>query len=273
MLFAMMIELACPRCKRSLSLPDELTGQYAFCKHCEGQVWVPADVSTAASKKIKETLTPPSAETVTSPQGQTPRTNNNLVSSNNPKTPPIPESNQRPLLPADTLNHPATKPAEYRPTDKTSPPPHPIPAPQSTKEQVPQHSSRHYAELITEEPAQSRLEPESDGQLPELTLETQNGDKSGEKPTFESNRLITFGVICASLLASSMLLLIKTTPSTSSQTNTTEQIIARIQEKYFGPENGPWPRYQRYLRDAALARSQGDDQEAERYYQKSFTLT
>ena len=46
----------------------------------------------------------------------------------------------------------------------------------------------------------------------------------------------------------------------------------RIQEKYFGPENGPWPRYQRYLRDAALARSQGNYQDEERYYRKVLHL-
>ena len=58
----------------------------------------------------------------------------------------------------------------------------------------------------------------------------------------------------------------------SREAKTKNQILQRIQEKYYGPENGPWMRYQRYLRDAALARSQGDYQEEERYYRKVLHL-
>jgi len=268
----MMIELACPRCDRSLSLPDEQRGKYAVCKHCEGHIWVPEEELSAANKEGEETATLPHTHTSpTTEDRQTLRANNNLVSSNNPETPALPESTQTPLPPAGSPSNPPKSPAEYQPTDKSPPPPHPIPPPQPTEGQISRHSSRHYAELITEKPAQSQLEPASDGQLPKLALESKGGDKSAEKKA-ESNRLITFGVICASLLASSILLLIETTPSVNSQADTTEQTLATIHERYFGPEDGPWIRYQLYLRDAALARSQGDSQKEERYYRKVLHL-
>ena len=46
----------------------------------------------------------------------------------------------------------------------------------------------------------------------------------------------------------------------------------RIQEKYFGPENGPLSKYQHYLRDAALARSQGDFKKEQYFYRKVLHL-
>ena len=134
------------------------------------------------------------------------------------------------------------------------------------------HSSRHHATLITAEPSQSALAATSDGQLPALTLQTNDSDETSGKPPVESNRWIIIGVVCGSLLFSSILLIYESSPSVESRSEMKRQILLRIQEKYFGPENGPWPRYQGYLRDAALARSQGDAEAEERYYRKVLHL-
>lgn len=54
--------------------------------------------------------------------------------------------------------------------------------------------------------------------------------------------------------------------------NRKQNVCDIIQAKYFGPENGPWPKYQRYLRDAALARSRGNYNAEEVCYRKVLHL-
>ena len=266
----MMIELACPRCDRSLSLPDEQRGQYAFCKHCDGRIWVPADASPTVGRGHEKNVSGPPAPTPA--KGQVLRPNNNLVPPKKSKAPPHPGPPQPPSPPAGAANTPPANPTINPPADNTTKPLNPVPPPQPSPSEMPQHSSRHFAQLITAEPAQSQLAAASDGQLPELALQTKESDEPRDKSSVESNRWLTLGVVFASLLISSVLLLFETGSSVNSQADTKNQILMRIQEKYFGPEKGPWPRYQRYLRDAALARSQGDDQDAELYYRKVLHL-
>ena len=266
----MMIELACPRCDRSLSLPDEQRGQYAVCKHCEGQIWVPADASpTVGGGREKKATGPPIPTPV---KGQTLRPNKNLIPPIKPKASPLPVSPQSPSPPAGAAKTPPANPTINPPADNTTKPTNPVPPPQPSQSEMSQHSSRHYAKLITAEPAQSRLAAASDGQLPKLALESKERNESRDKSSVESNRWLTLGVVFASLLISSVLLLFETGSAVNSQAETRNQILMRIQEKYFGPDKGPWPRYQGYLRNAALARSQGDLQDEERYYRKVLHL-
>ena len=268
-----MINFQCPRCNRDMALPDEQRGQYAFCKLCEGRVWIPPDAPLSQSQETPTqsvarnppelNLTPVSGPITTSPD-QVPE-----LPTGKRETPPIPQPPKPATAPASPPTHPPRTNAPSRSNvnaaTQISPPPTP-------REGQPQHSSRHHATLITAEPAQSPLAAASDGQLPALALETDDRDDSKQPSAVESNRWLTLGVVCISLLFSTILLLVETDSSNNSQTKTKDQILLRIQEKYFGPENGPWLRYQRYLRDAALARSQGDYQKEQRYYRKVLHL-
>ena len=271
-----MIDFSCPRCNRDMALNDAERGQYAFCKHCAGRVWIPADAALAhkdqeatatASVRQPNPQVPPATPQATS------RPNNNLTPPAIAKRSNIPEPPRPPAATTDMPSHPPTPVTRDRsePHD-TTPLQQPVPPPQPSEVDAPQHSSRHHATLITAEPAQSGLAAASDGQLPELALRTDDREESRNPSSAESNRWLTIGVVCLSLLFSAVLLLIETGSSVNSQAKTKNQYRMRIQEKYFGPENGPWPRYQRYLRDAALARSQGNYQDEERYYRKVLHL-
>ena len=271
-----MINFHCPRCNRDMALPDEQRGQYAFCKFCEGRVWIPPDTPLSQSQETQtpsvvgnppELNLPPVVGAAVAPPDQIPE-----LPTSKRGTPPIPKPPKpatesatppiQPLISNDPsgLNHSNADAART------------IPSPPPPTERQHQQSSRQHATLITAEPAQSPLTAASDGQLPALALETDSRDDSKPSSAVESNRWLTLGVVCISLLFSTILLLVETDSSNNSQAKTKDQIRLRIQEKYFGPGNGPWERYQRYLRDAALARSQGDYRKEERYYRKVLHL-
>ena len=264
-----MIKLSCPRCNRDMALTDEHRGQYAFCKHCDGRVWVPTDTPPKLEQPQIET-SPKQTKAEQSPLNEPQKTHPNKISgppTNQPHRPapgppPIPTqgipSNPTKLKETTSKKQKITNPS---PTDP--PPP---------TDNAPERSSRHHATLITAEPAKSVLAVTSDGQLPALALQTNDPDEASAKPPVESNRWMTLGIICVSLLFTSILLLYESSPPVESISETKRQIRLRIQEKYFGPASGPWSKYQRYLREAALARSQGNYQAEERYYRKVLHL-
>ena len=126
--------------------------------------------------------------------------------------------------------------------------------------------------MITAEPAKSRLNTAADGQLPELTLETLRGDEKDVVSSNDPNRLLVFGVVCGSLLVSAVLLLLDISPLSNSQSETNEGVRQIIKRKYFGSPTDPWDRYQIYLRDAALARSQRNFLLEQRFYRKVLHL-
>ena len=274
-----MINFHCPRCNRDMALPDEQRGQYAFCKLCEGRVWIPPDApllqsqqaqSPSVARNPPELDLSPVAGPVATPPDPVPELPTSKRSGASIPEPPKPVAASA-APPTQRLNTNAPTASsqnnvnDAKTATRLSPPPTP-------KEGQPQHSSRHHATLITAEPAQSPLAAASDGQLPALALETDDRGDSKQPSAVESNRWLTLGVVCISLLFSTVLLLVETDSSNNSQAETKDQILLRIQERYFGPENGPWLRYESYLRDAALARSQGDNQKEQRYYRKVLHL-
>ncbi|MEC7501274.1 MAG: hypothetical protein VX970_06060, partial [Planctomycetota bacterium] len=192
-----------------MALPDEQRGQYAFCKLCEGRVWIPPDAPLLQSQKAQSpsaTQNPPELDLppVAGPVATSPDPVPELPTSkrSSPSIPEPPKTTTASAVPPthrSSTNVPTASSLNSASNAKTatrlSPPP-------TSKEGQPQHSSRHHATLITAEPAQSPLAAASDGQLPALALETDDRGDSKQPSAVESNRWLTLGVVCISLLFS-----------------------------------------------------------------------
>ena len=163
----MAIELDCPRCNRSLSLADELAGQYAQCKHCEGRIWVAAPPPPKSSDPSSRSQPPP----VPSVTGPTPGGDSGhdevsptpLPTASNVAAPPMANTTDMPTQPpptasADTNSSDIAAERPVSPAPITASPANPPPPPKKNK---------RVAELIAAEPAQSRLEVGPGGDLPE----------------------------------------------------------------------------------------------------------
>tara|TARA_Y100001978_G_scaffold120703_1_gene107568 strand:- start:467 stop:1393 length:927 start_codon:yes stop_codon:yes gene_type:complete len=265
-----MIELECPRCKRNLTLADEYRGQYAFCKYCEGRLWVPSDALVTSEKQGKPELAPPPTlhdlpEKAVKSEKSNSLTKPSPWESEVASTPP-PQRLDENFNPSESSAHSGNN--QNIVSASNSPPPHPADKTAGESKPAPQ---RH-ATLITAEPAKSRLNTAADGQLPELTLETLRGDEKDVVSSNDPNRLLVFGVVCGSLLVSALLLLLDISPLSNSQSETNEGVRQIIKRKYFGSPTDPWDRYQIYLRDAALARSQRNFLLEQRFYRKVLHL-
>ena len=73
-----MVELSCPRCNCDMALTDEHREKYVFCKHCEGRVWVPAELTSAHEKNDNTTAVQPPPK-VAQPDASN-RTTSNAIS-------------------------------------------------------------------------------------------------------------------------------------------------------------------------------------------------
>ena len=269
----MPIKLACPRCTKMLSLGDELAGQYTFCAHCQGRVWVPAadnhgespvpanGADAAQPREVpfpdakntdvaKTTILPP-------PFSPSPTQAESQTSSREPKpVDPVAESNEPPETGTQTSGVNQSNAASRVPPKTDSP----------------QQSPKHVAKFITTDVAESRIEVAADGKLPELQLSTDHGKTQDKKTASSTNPWGLVLLICGSLIASTALLLIGPSSNTTSQHSSVERARILIQDKYFGPNEGPRKQYQEYLRDALLARSQGNRSKEEHYYRKVIYL-
>jgi len=259
----MTIELDCPRCNRSLTLSDELAGQYAFCKYCEGRIWLPVETPSSSNTADAPVVVPPPMPT---------------------ESPPLPGAKQPPQSPGSpsiaddktsitddkttSLSHPPQLPPQCNTAEHSTATP-PVPPSSGAP---PKRSARRIAKLITAEPAQSRLEADPDGHLPELTLKAGEDNTDGKKTPKGSNEWLVLAIIIGSLIVSSAMLLLDVESTENSSSQRQERIYTTLKVKYFGPEAGPLLRYQKYLRDAALARSQGNPEQEARYYRKVLHL-
>ena len=81
-----------------------------------------------------------------------------------------------------------------------------------------------------------------------------------------------FIVIILSLVVSAATLMLESEVTQTQQSNNKQEILAKIKNKYFGDPNGPREKYQEHLRNAALARSQGDTEREAMYYRKVLHL-
>jgi hypothetical protein len=79
-------------------------------------------------------------------------------------------------------------------------------------------------------------------------------------------------MVCGSLILSTLLLIIGPEPELKNAESGIVRATAIIKTKYLGPDEGAQKRYQEYLRDALLARSQDDRQKEQRYYRKVLHL-
>lgn len=256
----MTIQIDCPRCKSKVSLSEELVGQYAFCEHCRGRIWVP---ETAAGDATQKTATPDAVVgTVTADQ------EHKLAQEQRKGPPATPPSAEAPQPP------PAITPPEERGGTASVAPPgggstSPVEPPRAAR---PLASSSRVAKFISTDVAQSRLEMASDGKLPELELAKEAGKTQTKTPQQAGNQWRLVLMVCGSLILSTLLLIVGPEPESKNTESGTERAIAIIETKYLGPDEGTRKRYQEYLRDALLARSQDDRQKEQRYYRKVLHL-
>ena len=147
-------------------------------------------------------------------------------------------------------------------------------APTASKEpskiKSPQKAPENVATFIASDIAESRIEMGADGQLPELTLSTDadTDQKTESKGTQNPWGLVL--LICGSLIASTALLMFD---GPSAETNTDiEGMLRLLSDKYIHQPDIPLAPYQKYLRAALLARSQGDTIKEQTYYRKVLHL-
>ncbi len=255
----MPIELSCPRCTKMLTFGNELAGQYAFCDQCQGRLWVP-QVATSVPDSMTASTEPPDN---TSEQEDSTGTSKN-------RTPPLmPQSPEKaaPQSPptgkttpdiSETEN-PAFRRDKARAVSQEPP-----------KIQSPQKAPKNVATFISSDVAASQIEMGADGQLPELTLSTDadTDQKTESKGTQNPWGLIL--LICGSLIASTALIMFDG-PS-SEMSSDIEGTLKKLKDKYIQEPDKPLAQYQIYLRDALLARSQGDFAKEQTYYRKVLHL-
>ncbi len=255
----MPIELSCPRCTKVLSFGDEFAGQYAFCDQCQGRIWVPQDASR----------TPDSITTATDPPDNTSEQEDSTGTSKNRTPPLMPQSPEKaaPQSPptgkttpdiSETEN-PAFRRDKARAVSQEPP-----------KIQSPQKAPKNVATFISSDVAASQIEMGADGQLPELTLSTDAGHNQNMESKSGQNIWGLVLLICGSLIASTALLMFD---GPSAETNTDiEGMLRLLSDKYIHQPDIPLAPYQKYLRAALLARSQGDTIKEQKYYRKVLHL-
>jgi hypothetical protein len=137
---------------------------------------------------------------------------------------------------------------------------------------APRRASRRVAKFITADVAESKLEVAPDGELPKLQL-TEFGERKRKSKRSESAtqwRMVL--LICGSLAASTFLLFMGPSPVPQSQSSSEQRSRVIIKQKYFGDDAESLETYQRYLREAFLARSRGDRKAERLYYRKVLHL-
>lgn len=255
----MPIELSCPRCTKMLTFGNELAGQYAFCDQCQGRLWVP-QVATSVPDSMTASTEPPDN---TSEQKDSTGTSENCPPPILSKSPEKAKS-QSPLV-EETSTRPVgmdipTSSQDRAPTASKEPP----------KIKSSQKAPKNVATFIASDIAESRIEMGADGQLPELTLSTDadTDQKTESKGTQNPWGLIL--LICGSLIASTALIMFDG-PSSEKHSDI-EGTLKKLKDKYIQEPDKPLAQYQIYLRDALLARSQGDFAKEQTYYRKVLHL-
>ncbi len=255
----MPIELSCPRCTKMLSFGDEFAGQYAFCDQCQGRLWVPQDA----------TSNPESTSTETGLPDNTLAQEDSTGTSENRPPPRLPKSPKNTTSQSPPIEEPLTRPTG-------------IEVPPSSQERVPtaskeppkiksqQKATENVAKFIAADIAESRIEMGADGQLPELTLSTDVDSQQKMESKRTQNPWGLVLLICGSLIASTALLMFED-PSTKTHSDI-EGMILRLKDKYIQEPDNQLVPYQKYLRDALLARSQGDAAKEQTYYRKVLHL-
>lgn len=124
----------------------------------------------------------------------------------------------------------------------------------------PQAAQRKVARFLTDTEGDHLVRLGDDGKLPELSLAELQGQKKPRKETKEQGSPLIYVAVAVSMVMSLAMLLIDTDPSGATAD---ERSKARREIRRFYGDGGNLRPYQRYLRDAELARA-GGDRKAER---------
>lgn len=250
----MPIELSCPRCTKMLSFGDEVAGQYAFCDQCQGRLWIPPS-----------SITTPTGP----PQTSSEHDEDNIARSKTSTEPPISTSSEKEEFQSPPIDKTPARslgmdvPPSGQDLSRLTPKEPP-------KIQSPQKATENVATFIASDIAESRIAMGADGQLPELTLSTHPDaeQKTEFKGTHNLWGLVL--LICGSLITSTALLMFDG-PSSKQHSNI-DGLLKRLSDKYIYEPDNQLVSYQKYLRDALLARSQGDPAKEQTYYRKVLHL-
>lgn len=251
-----------------MKVADGLEAHYAFCPKCEGRVWVVPSRDDAepspAEQPAESPVAPPSPNPTPppSPSGDVPQALDPQPSTLDPSPPPKePAAPPQVSLPSPP---PQTLPSTERLGGKqpTSAPP------VAVVSQYAQTAPRRVAKFITADVAQSRLELENDGELPQLKL-TQFGGKKQKKAVQQSGSQWRVALlVCGSLVVSASLLMIGPGDSSRARSRPADDARAIIEQRYIGTGQEDLETYQLYLREALVAHSHGDIPTEKRYYRK-----
>lgn len=137
------------------------------------------------------------------------------------------------------------------------------------------NSQRVVARFVTDAQGVSRVQLGEDGQLPALTLseaaERVAGERKQERGAAQvlGSSALLYMVLGCSLLASTLLLLIEAEPDPDAALTRAQALRAVVD--YYGDEQAEPLPYQELLREAALARSRGDELTARESYRRVLT--
>jgi len=155
-------------------------------------------------------------------------------------------------------------------TSENCAPPRLSKSPEHAESRSPQKAPENVATFIASDVVESRIEMGADGQLPELTLSTDADADQKMESKGTQNLWGLVLLVCGSLIASTALLVFDG-PSSKQHSNI-DGLLRRLSDKYIYQPDTQLAPYQKYLRDALLARSQGDPAKEQTYYRKVLHL-
>ena len=118
-------------------------------------------------------------------------------------------------------------------------------------------SNRKTARFITDQGGDAKVSLGEDGTLPELVLAESNARRVQQRQAKQSNPAVLYIAVAISFLMSIGLMFVDPEPARRSQSELTKARLA-VKEFYREPESGELKRYQKLLRQAAIAHSRRD---------------
>jgi DNA-directed RNA polymerase subunit RPC12/RpoP len=260
----MPILVECPRCKQTLSVADKMAGTSVTCAYCSARLLVPKSMAGTVPT-APEMAVPPPRPTTSLPKAPSPPAAGSTGAAS-PATFPTAHRSAGTATPLPQAPKPDCSQVQaVSPQSPTPPAPPPVSPPH-----------HRVARFITAETARSTLTLNTDGKLPDLHLTESNQPGKQRKPENSSgvNPLVLMGLICLSMVASVMLVIVDV-DSPTTQPNAAKWRARRvIEEEYFSNLDSPSPRerYQIYLRDAQRAHARGDRATERRLYRQVLDL-
>lgn len=249
------MQVECPQCQQSVTLPDKMAGSAVSCPRCEHR-FIAGRVSGGRSAPL---AVPPPLATAPGSAAAKPEASAVSARASAPSAPPK-SGNSRAATPKPPLgpeNRTTAAPASSQP---------PVPAP-------PAKPQRKSARFIPTETASSLLPVAEGEKLPELHLAEDAAAARPQRQRSGVNPLVLFGLLSMSMVLSLVLAFIDLEPP-----GTNMEQIARarrvVEEEYFSDLGGPEPTaaYQILLRQAHQAWARGDYRAERQYYREVLEL-